>query len=288
MRKHLYPIILGLILMSPLNLESKQFFVKMAFGISSGSRNITDSWHLNPGMYDYTVSQGEKPGLEMDLALELIVQIHPNIGLSLGTGYFSRKLKGSTRLFTPFGQNEPVENFSLAPELASDITPIYLTAILTFPIKPSLQVNFQGGIGYYLGSIRGGKLEEGYEADINPAMIANRLLWKFESNANTIGFHAGIEIDIALHGNMFFFVETLYREASFKRFEASLRENTNQGLSNGIGETGENLGEDSTFFYAQKVLSTEQEKDIDYRISNFNFSGFSFRVGLKIGFKTPS
>jgi len=287
MRRYIYTIILGLILMSPLNLESKQFFVKMAFGISSGG-NINDSWHLNPGLYDYTVSQGEKPGLEMDLALELIFQIHPNIGLSLGTGYLSRRLNGSARLFVPFGQDEPVENFSLAPELASDITPFYLTAILTFPIKPSLQVNFQGGIGYYLGSIRGGKLEKRYEAEINPAMIANRLLWKFESNANTIGFHAGIEIDIALHGNMFFFVETIYREASFKRFEASLRENTNQGLSSGIGETGENLGEDSTFFYAQKVLSVEQEKDIDYRISNFKFSGFSFRVGLKIGFKTPS
>jgi len=36
MRKHVYPIILGLILMSPLNLESKQLFMKMAFGISSG------------------------------------------------------------------------------------------------------------------------------------------------------------------------------------------------------------------------------------------------------------
>ena len=287
MRKHVYPLILGLILMSPLNLESKEFFVKMAFGISSGG-NITDSWHLNPGMYDYTVSQGEKPSLEMDLALELIFQIHPNIGLSLGTGTFSRSLNGSTPLFTPFGQNEPVENFSLAPELVSDITPIYLTAILTFPIKPSLKVNFQGGIGYYMGSIRSGKLEENYEADINPAMIANRLLWKFESSANTIGFHAGTEIDIAVHENVFFFIETLYREASFKKFEASLRNNTNQGLSNGIGQTGENLGEDSTFFYAQKVLSVEQEKDIDYRISNFNFSGFSFRVGLKIGFKTPS
>ena len=287
MRKHVYPLILGLILMSPLNLESKEFFVKMAFGISSGG-NITDSWHLNPGMYDYTVSQGEKPSLEMDLALELIFQIHPNIGLSLGTGTFSRRLNGSTPLFTPFGQNEPVENFSLAPELVSDITPIYLTAILTFPIKPSLKVNFQGGIGYYMGSIRSGKLEENYEADINPAMIANRLLWKFESSANTIGFHAGTEIDIAVHENVFFFIETLYREASFKKFEASLRNNTNQGLSNGIGQTGENLGEESTFFYAQKVLSVEQEKDIDYRISSLKFSGFSFRVGLKIGFKTSS
>jgi hypothetical protein len=239
-------------------------------------------------MYDYTVSQGEKPGQEMDLALELIFQIHPNIGISLGTGTFSRRLNGNTRLFTPFGLNEPVESFSLAPELASDITPLYLSAILTFPLKPSFQVNFQGGIGYYMGSIRGGKLDENWDADTNPAMIANRLLWKFESSANAIGFHAGTEIDIAVHENVFFYIETLYREGSFKKFKASLRENTNMGLSDGIGQTGENLGEQSTFFYAQKVLTVEQEKDIDYRLSNLKFSGFSFRLGLKIGFKTSS
>jgi hypothetical protein len=273
--------------MSPLNLESKGFFVKMAFGISSGG-NISDSWNLNPGLYDYTQSQGEKPGREMDLALELIFQIHPNIGLSLGTGTFSKRIHGSTRLFTPFGPGEPVADFSLTPELISDITPIYLTAILTFPIMPSFQVNFQGGIGYYWGSIRGGKLDENWDADINPAMIANRLLWKFESSANAIGFHSGAEIDIAVHGNVFFFMEALYREGSFKKFNASLRTNTNLGLSNGLGQTGENLGEDSTFFYAQKVRSVEQQKDIDYRISNLKFSGYSFRVGIKVGFNTGS
>ncbi len=287
MRKYVYPLVLGLIMMSPFNLESKGFFVKMAFGISSEG-NISDSWNLNPGLYDYTVSQGEKPGQEMDLALELIFQIHPNIGLSLGTGTFSKRIHGNPRQFTPFGSGEPVANFSLTPELISDITPLYLSAVLTFPLKPSFQVNFQGGIGYYMGNIRGGKLDENWDADTNPAMIANRLLWKFESSTNTIGFHVGAEIDIAVHENVFFFIETLYREGSFKKFEASLRNNTNLGLSNGIGQTGEGLGEESTFFYAQKVLSVEQEKDIDYRISNLRFSGYSFRLGLKIGFMSPS
>jgi hypothetical protein len=83
-------------------------------------------------------------------------------------------------------------------------------------------------------------------------------------------------------------MEALYREGSFKKFNASLRTNTNLGLSNGLGQTGENLGEDSTFFYAQKVRSVEQQKDIDYRVSNLKFSGYSFRVGLKVGFNTGS
>lgn len=283
MKKFVCPVLLGFLLLWPFRLESKRLFVKMTFGISSGG-NITDTWHLNPDFYDYTVSQGEKSNLGTDLALELIYQIHPNIGLSLGTGYVSRRLNGSTDLFIPLGQNEPVENFSLSPELISDITPIYLTTMLTLPFKPFFRVNFQGGIGYYLGCIRAGEIEENYAADINPAMIANRLLWKFESKANAIGFHTGAGVDIALYENIFFFIEALYRTASFKEFKTALQGITNAGLAMGIGQTGENLGEDSTFFYAQKVREVEEEKDMDYRISRYDFSGFSVRVGVKIGF----
>lgn len=283
MKKFVFPVIFCFLLLWPIRLEAKRLFVKMTFGISSGG-NITDAWHLNPDFYDYTVSQGEKSNLGTDLALELIYHIHPNIGLSLGTGYISRRFNGSAGFFIPLGQNEPVENFSLTPKLISDITPIYLTTMLTLPFKPSFRVNFQGGIGYYLGSIRGGEIEENYAADINPAMIANRLLWKFESKANAIGFHAGAGVDIALYENVFFFTEALYRTASFKKFNTSLHEITNAGLATGVGQTGENIGEDSTFFYAQKVREVEEEKDMDYRISRYDFSGFSVRVGVKIGF----
>jgi len=283
MKKFVFPVILGFLLLWPLRLESKRLLAKMTFGLSSGG-NITDAWHLNPEFYDFTLSQGEKPNPGTDLALELIYQLHPNIGLSLGTGYISRRLNGSAGFFIPQGQNEPVENFSLTPELISDITPIYLSAMLTFPFKPSFRVNFQGGIGYYLGSIRSGEIEENYAADINPAMIANRLLWKFESKAKAIGFHAGAGVDIALYENIFFFIEALYRTASFKELKTSLQGITNAGLAAGVGQTGENIGEDSTFFYAQKVLKVEKEKDMDYRIFRYDFSGFSFRVGVKIGF----
>ncbi len=283
MKKFIFPILLGLLLLWPLRLESKRLFVKMTFGLSSGG-SIIDAWHLNPDFYDYTLYQGEKPNPGTDLALELIYQLHPNIGLSLGTGYVSRRLNGTAGFFIPQGQNEPVENFTLTPELNSDITPIYLTAVLTFPLNPSFRVNFQGGIGYYLSSIRAGEIEENYAADINPAMIANRLLWRFESKDNAIGFHAGAGVDIALYENIFFLIEALYRFADFKKITTSLQDITNEVFASMGPGRGEDLGEDSTFFYAQKIRVVEEEKDMDYRISRIDFSGFSVRVGVKIGF----
>lgn len=287
MKKYVFPVIFGLLLLCPSSVESKQLYVKMNFGLFTGG-NINDSWHLNQGYYDYTLTQGKKTGSGLDFSLEFIFELHPNISFSLGSGYISRSLYGSKGRFTPFGTDEAVENFSCSPKLSSEMIPIYLTAIFSFPVKSSIQLNFLGGVGYYLGKIKGTEIVNLYGELDNPSMIANRLVWKFESSANAIGFHTGIGIDMALPLDMFFCFEALYRVASFKKLKTSVQKITAVGVPNvyakAIGETGEDLGVDSTFFYVQKIREVEEQKDIDYRVSHFNYSGFSFRVGLKFKF----
>ena len=50
-------------------------------------------------------------------------------------------------------------------------------------------------------------------------------------------------------------------------------------------EEMENLvAADSTFLYELQFFGEEDVGDIDYRISNFSYSGFSFRAGLKFKF----
>ena len=287
MKKYVFPVILSFLLFCPFRVESKQLYLKVAFGLFSGG-NVTDSWQLNPEYYDYTFTQGEKTKPGLDWSLEFIIQLNRNISISLGTGYISRSLSGNAGQFILLDQtNEAVESFSCFPKLSSEMFPIYLTAILSFPLKPSVQLNFLGGMGYYLGNIKAAKFVEVWEEYYNPAMIANRLVWKFESKANALGFHAGAGIDMALPLNMYFFIETLYRAASFKKFKTSvqkIRDGIQVIFAGQIGETGEGLGEDSTFFYAQKIKDVEEQKDIDYRVSRFNYAGFTFRAGLKFKF----
>jgi len=287
MKKYVFPVIFGLYLLCPISVESKQLYVKMNFGLLIGG-NVNDSWHLNQKYYDYALTQGKKIGPGQDLSLEFIFQLHPNISFSLGSGYISRSLSGSAGRFTPLGIDEVVENFSCSPKISSEMIPIYLTAILSFPVNPSVQLNFLGGIAYYLGNIKGTEIVGEYGERDNPSMIANRLIWKFESSAKTIGFHAGTGIDMALPLNMFFCFEALYRVVSFKKFKTSVQKMTASGvpevLAHLIGETGEYLGVGSTFFYVQKIREVEEQKDIDYRVSHFNYSGFSFRAGLKFKF----
>jgi hypothetical protein len=42
---------------------------------------------------------------------------------------------------------------SLSPELRSEIYPFYLSGIFSFPVMGGIEVNFIGGIGYYIGNI---------------------------------------------------------------------------------------------------------------------------------------
>ena len=287
MKKYVFPVIFGLLLLCPFSVESKQLYIKMNFGLITGG-NINDSWHLNQGYYDYTLTQGKKTGPGLDCSLEFIFELHPNISFSLGSGYISRSLYGRISRFTIFGTDEAVKNFSCSPKFISEMIPLYLTAIFSFPVKSSIQLNFLGGVGYYLGKIKGAEIVSGYGELDNPSMIANRLIWKFESSANTIGFHTGTGIDMALPLDMFFCFEVIYRVASFKKLKTSVQKMTASGvphiLAVMIGETGEDLGVDSTFLYVQKIREVEEQKDIDYRVSHFNYSGFSFRAGLKFKF----
>lgn len=287
MKKYVFPVIFGLLLLCPFSVESKQLYVKMNFGLLTGG-NISDSWHFNQGYYDYTFTRVKKTGPGLDFSLEFIFELHPNISFSLGSGYISRSLYGRISRFTIFGTDEVVENFPCAPKLSSEIIPFYLTAIFSFPVKSSIQLNFLGGVGYYLGKIKGTEFV-GERGELNnPWMIANRLIWKYESTVNAIGFHTGIGIDMALPSDMFFCFEVIYRVASFKKLKTSVQKMTQSGVprlyAEVLGLTGEDLGVDTTFFYIQRIREIEEQKDIDYRVSHFNYSGFSFRAGLKFKF----
>jgi len=74
---------------------------------------------------------------------------------------------------------------------------------------------------------------------------------------------------------MVFFVETIYRGAVFKDFKTSAKFSSDVEDGAGALEGG------STFFYAKGVDGGEAFGDIDYRVSEIDFSGLVFRVGIK-------
>jgi len=261
----------------PLSLDAKQIFVKMSFGLHHAGQ-VNDVWASKTNSFDCQSIPREKAGLNMDISLEFVYQLNPNVGFSFGTGYFSRSFNDKGQ-FTALETSGFTGSFFIPPKLDSDIYFFNISNIFSFSVMRTVRWNFLGGLGYYFGKIKSRK-------DVsNPEFFRPRspwyyFLWRYESNASTIGFHAGTGIDIDLSLNMFLSVEVLYRAINFKKFNSTLLEVYSQYL---LPEPPELVG-DTTFLYAEGQEGTENPGDIEYMLSDFNCSGFLFRLGLKFKF----
>jgi hypothetical protein len=152
MKKYVLAGLLGFVLIWPLSLESKQFFVQMSFALMHEG-HLEDSWHMTTDYYNVSSVKGKRTSPGMDITLEFIYQFHPNFSLAIGTGYISRMLNGSSGLFSSSAESDSYKEFSLSPELRSEINPLYLSCIFSFPVMGGVKANFIGGIGYYIGNI---------------------------------------------------------------------------------------------------------------------------------------
>jgi len=255
-----------LFLLFPLYIQGKQFFVKLAFGLSSGG-NVEDTLLTQAKYSDYISIGGEgKPKLGQDIFLEFIYQLNPYISFSLGNGYTSKVLKGKNAQYSPPEIEHVITGgYILSPEFSSDVIPVCFSVIFSYPASPSLQINFLAGAGYYFGTFESKTQwrtlsDPGYGTSRNPS-------WNFEGKANTIGYHVGASFDIDFSRNLILSVDTLYRKVNF----------------NNIKSSGE-VGGDTTFTNFRFFEGGEVSVDFDYRVSRVSLSGFSVRAGLKFEF----
>lgn len=264
-------------LLWPLSLDAKQIFVNMSFGLHHAEQ-VNDVWVSKTNSFDCQSVSGEKAGLNMDISLEFTYQLNPNVGFSFGTGYFSRSFNAKGQ-FTALETSGFTGYFFISPELDSDIYFFSLSNIFSFTVMPAVRWNFLGGLGYYFGKIKSPE-NEGDPEFFRPRSPWNYFLWRYESNSSTVGFHAGTGIDIDLSLNMFLSFEVLYRVIKFKKFKSTVLRVYSKYL---LPEPPELVG-DSTFLYAEGLEGTENPGDIEYMLSDFNCSGFLFRLGLKFKF----
>ncbi len=277
MKRFVLLIILGAFLLWPLHLFSKHLYGKIAFGLFTGG-NVDDVWQSTTGYYEFQSSQGAKAPSGLDASLEFIYQLHPHISLSLGTAYSSKKMNGSTGLFASPEGGDFIGDFSYSPELDLEVYSIFISAIYSFPVMRTVRLNFLGGAEFYFGRAECTEVNWRNETG-DPRSRWNYFTWLYESKVNTIGFRSGIGVDIDLFPQMFLTLETLYRWGQFKTFHSSVTE-----LYSRYGFESSELGEESTFLYAERILGSEEQGDINYQISGFSYSGFSFLAGFKFKF----
>lgn len=256
-------LILLCALLLPLNLTAGKLFVKMTFGVVSGG-DVDDTLLVEKYYSDY-MSMGQKKESEygLDLYFEIIYQINPYIGFSLGNGYTSKMLKGNDSQF--IHPLSPHGDFIFSPEFSSEVIPVCFSAIFSLPVGSSFQMNFTGGVGYYFATFES-------KTKWNAPDLPGFSTWEFlsdnyEGKARTAGYHLGAGFDIDLSWNMFLTVDALYRKVNFNNIKGS-------------GDKGGN----STLFYLYFFKGGDFPEYFDYRVSQIDFSGFSVRAGFKFRF----
>jgi len=252
------------IFLFPLNLQGSKFYVKIAFGIASGG-NVDDILLTQTEYSDY-ISMGEekRPDLGQDIYLEFIYQVNPYLSFSVGNGYTSKMLKGKTAQFTPPASSKFEGDYTLSPRFSFEAIPIYFSAIFTFPVRPSIRINFTGGVGYYFGTFES---KSEWRTNLPGFSTWEYRSWNFKGKANTIGYHLGAGFDLDLSLNLYLTVDALYRVVNFNNIESS-------------GE----MGVDTTLVFIKFYEGEEPTADLDYRVSRASLTGPSFRVGLKVQF----
>jgi len=211
---------------------------------------------------------------------EFIVDINEHFGIGIGAGYIQRKQLNKFTI-------EMWENYEyqymasfIDPKLSA--VPIKLSIYYFFPLTTRLNLYLNGGIGYYFGKIQystSDELQMGHDQWITISEI--------EAKDNGLGFHGGIGIEFNIIKNIAFFIEGAGRYAKLKDWEGDEILTSNGDVERTAGTLwcyGIPYSDGREYF---SWLSVQKEKPSDPNIKNVrkaevDYSGFSFRIGLKI------
>ncbi len=271
MKKITILIIVGVLLCASFHLQADdKLSVKMSFGFAHGGK-VEGQAVSTTGFFGYQAAEPEQAGFGMDFCLEFTYRLSPNFGLALGFGFINKSMNGHTGIFTDDQVN--MEIFSYEPELVSEIYPITLSGIFTLPLSEGLDFNLLGGVGYYFGNI---EVREANRS--NQTEDPDYFPWRLGSNVNTFGFHGGGAFDISVGGGLIISLEAIYRSVSFSNFNTEVVQAL---IAYGPPEE---LGGQSTFFYAEQQRGEVDMGDLDYQVSNLSLSGFVLKAGFKLRF----
>jgi hypothetical protein len=280
--KHIFSLVVCIFIFFPVSLESNQLELKLGLGFSSYGK-IEDTWVMTTNFYDLHLSRGEKTNMPLDVSIELVYKFNANFGLSIGTGYISEGISGSFgRFLIPPGGNIGGD-FAYNPMFTSDLYPLYLSAIWSYPIMLEGEIVVLGGLGYYYGKISCISTDVEYNLN-DPENLWNYSYWLYKSNFNSLGYHAGVGFEYDVSNRSSLFIEAIYRIVNIRNFDSVSQIAGASGLFDILGDDIKQQEGKSTFMYIQRFGGEEAWGDIFYRISNLSFSGFSFRVGYKFKF----
>lgn len=274
----------------PNQYPSEKFSLRIMGGCALFMRNDINEHlqGLNDFYYDlifvsttrYVGSEIEKVNMGLDFSGELFINFKPNLGIAIGAGY----VLGSGELDFEDSKQDITDHWKFSA------IPITLTCYYGIPLGSMVDIVFNAGLGYYLGTVNYDFLLERSSSDY---MYEDTQTWSAKSNS--LGFHGGINFEFGFTSNLAFVIGARGRYAKLTDLTGDLDWERHSSL------TGSESGteEDRTLWfgirwrsltdkeYSSMTLSEDKPSSPlwhDARKAEINLSGIIFQAGIKVTF----
>jgi len=231
---------------------------------------------------DYSLSgEFRAPYLGIDFEAELIYYFGPKFGIGLGAGYF-RHAKESV-------VNYSIDLVGVKEILRPEFRVIPLTANLHYlvALSPNFSLDLTAGAGFYLAT-----LDWDHRMDMEIMGYQGNFEYTFKSIKGTVGFQAGLGLEMKITSKVAFVWTVWGRYASIQEFKGDWSDKAGGELwsyedsgNAGYAWTYDLIYNDKT--YTRVVFDTNEPAGSNFsnvRQAKLSLTGMATTVGLKFGF----
>jgi opacity protein-like surface antigen len=205
---------------------------------------------------------------------DVIVYLNPRFGISLGSGYILGKKGKDVNKIIIGGQ-------TFTEEVEVSAVPVKLGVYYSLPLSSRARFFLNGGVGYYFA--------EWSDAYCNE-WTGNWWTIDQKAKASGIGFHGGVGFELNLVSNIAIVLEGQGRYAKIGRFKGDKENKIYSPPADSLGKGKLYYFEyfPWTYKWYPMIHILEEEPSGDkirnVREAKVDFSGFTFRAGIKISF----
>jgi len=214
-----------------------------------------------------------------DLGGEIIINFTPRIGVGLGAGY-SQVSKKST-----MDVNWEGSAYKDTANPKATVIPLTFGLYVGLPMGNIMNLMLNAGIGYYLGTIQWNYSWDSEFHDYEE---------NWEAKSNALGFHGGLGLEFNFSRNLALVIEGFGRYAKLKSLKGDYSWKRDFfGHEEGIKEeaifwyydwSSSDTGNEYPRIEFNDVMPTETSFQRNVREGEFDLTGFSIRMGIKIKF----
>jgi len=222
----------------------------------------------------------ENPKWGLDFEAEFVFSLSKNFGVGIGVGYLKRTKDSSLEMAL-----EPLGRATINWEPEFSLIPITLSSYYSFPISSKMNAFLKAGIGYYFVKVNL-KFREEYESFFGESGWEED---EAEATDNAFGFHGGLGFEYNISGSIALYAEGMGRYLKIKDWETEWKTTYPLGVIEGSGTVWytEELWLPLGKYYPGLEILEQRPSGPEYRNvreAEIDFSGFSFRVGIRIRF----